>query len=338
MNLEFCRKISISRQIYPRRSTFVVISYNSKDFSARKYSLNKYNCLEQKTSMSRLRSMRSTKSSLPREEETKTKNRITRQQNSVCEKIKKYDDEIKSFCQLRDIIDKTNEYQIWKENWNIFVQTDGICFYRLSRDENFDDIKISFKIIVNKNLKVILRNEFGIAESIELEWILKYSKLEMWSQLHQLLDFYQSEPEIKLQTNQSTFTGADNVKLINPLMMEIETHLFFQDQSTGVDIKQEIIEPTRAMSVDRELMADETKCSSLDQTANKSSEDELRSYKENIPETLNFNKTTESNPVNTENTEESVGADNFKCTLCDKSFYSKKIFYSHKRNFHVSFF
>ena len=88
-----------------------------------------------------------------------------------------------------------------RKDWNIYEQPDGICFYRLTRDEFFYNIQISFKILVNRDMRVLLFRCVNEADPKELDWILRDSKLETRTQLHKLLEHYRSEPMIMEKSN-----------------------------------------------------------------------------------------------------------------------------------------
>lgn len=107
-------------------------------------------------------------------------------------------DEILDFTQFQEGLEEMTTRII--EHWNIFTQPDGICLYRLaSTDGNFSNVNMSFKILVNKNLRVkIFRNECE-ASSEELQWSLKDCKLKSWSQFESIIDNYRHEPEVMLR-------------------------------------------------------------------------------------------------------------------------------------------
>lgn len=112
---------------------------------------------------------------------------------------------------LRDQIDNFDSFVVmlasagddapWKEYWHTFEQHDGICFYRLSRDDYFNNVTISFKILISKTMNVVLYKNELQADRSELNWILRLSKLELWSQFHRMLEYYQTEPAIQANTN-----------------------------------------------------------------------------------------------------------------------------------------
>lgn len=83
------------------------------------------------------------------------------------------------------------------DNWNIYNQHEGVCFYRLSnRDDDFNDVKFSFKVLINKHMRVKLFSNEDEASGEELKWILKDCQLQSWSQLDRILVNYQTEPEV----------------------------------------------------------------------------------------------------------------------------------------------
>lgn len=89
----------------------------------------------------------------------------------------------------------------WKGNWKLFEQPDGVCLYRLRRDENFKNVTMSFKILINSEMLVSMYQNEDEASVAELNWILKDSKLELWSQFLNLASHYQTEPEVKKSSN-----------------------------------------------------------------------------------------------------------------------------------------
>ena len=80
-----------------------------------------------------------------------------------------------------------------RKEWNVYEKSNGICFYRLTHDEIFSNVQFSFKILVNRDMRVMLLLADTEADPEELDWILRDSKLESWTQLHRLLDHYRTE-------------------------------------------------------------------------------------------------------------------------------------------------
>lgn len=107
------------------------------------------------------------------------------------------------------------EHEPWKEHWSIFEQHDGICFYRLSRDEYFRNVTMAFKILVDKDMNVLIYKNEVEADSTELSWILKLSKLRLWSQFYRLMGYYQKEPEVIFQSSPVPHIKSALAKLNN---------------------------------------------------------------------------------------------------------------------------
>lgn len=113
-------------------------------------------------------------------------------------------DLIKDFESFRAGVASSDEQETWREYWNIFEEADLICFYHLSRDVYSNSISISFKILVDSQMRVtIFRNEIQ-ADSKELDWVTKDSTLKYWSQFSRLIDYYQTAPDI-LRTSKPGF-------------------------------------------------------------------------------------------------------------------------------------
>ena len=84
-------------------------------------------------------------------------------------------------------------------NWNLFNQTDGICFFRLNYDDNFNDVNFAMKILINRDMNVKIYSNEMEAKNEELDWILNECHLHLWSQFEAILDNYQQETEIKFK-------------------------------------------------------------------------------------------------------------------------------------------
>lgn len=87
------------------------------------------------------------------------------------------------------------------EAWNIYNQPDGICFYRIKRDKSFDDVYISIKILIKKDMRVKIFNRDDERSDSELEWLLLNNRLQYWTQFDRMMITYQSEPDIQEQEN-----------------------------------------------------------------------------------------------------------------------------------------
>lgn len=135
-------------------------------------------------------------------------------------------DKINSFLAFHDVIANSKDQQ-WNINWNAFIQSNLIAFYRLSATEN--DVKISFKIIINHDLKVQIYKNDTTASRSESNWLLDDNQLENWSQFNELLNYYADEPEISVQSSpinslkailmmiEEIQSSADVERLIEPL-------------------------------------------------------------------------------------------------------------------------
>lgn len=80
-------------------------------------------------------------------------------------------------------------------DWNVFSNSEGICFYHLaSKDDDFSDLTMSFKILINRNLKIrVFQNDLEASREE-----LGDASLQSWSQLSDLLTKYQPEPSIEI--------------------------------------------------------------------------------------------------------------------------------------------
>lgn len=75
--------------------------------------------------------------------------------------------------------------------WNIYSRADGVCFYQLGSDENFNDVNISFKILINNHMRVKLFRNDQEASTRELKWILTDCHLQTWTQFKKIIEAYQ---------------------------------------------------------------------------------------------------------------------------------------------------
>ena len=95
------------------------------------------------------------------------------------------------------ILNSKNQH--WETNWNVFIQSDFIAFYRLAITEN--DLKISFRVLIDNDLKVQIYKNNSRASNDECNWLLDDNKLESWSEFNDLLNYYADEPEISVQSS-----------------------------------------------------------------------------------------------------------------------------------------
>lgn len=110
------------------------------------------------------------------------------------------DDKIDGFTEFTDRL--LSSKISWKGNWSFYEQPDGVCLYRLKRDENFKNVSMSFKILINSEMLVSMYQNESEADIKELNWILKNSRLELWSQFYKLSEYYQTEPKLQVQSRE----------------------------------------------------------------------------------------------------------------------------------------
>lgn len=140
-------------------------------------------------------------------------------------------------------------------NWNLFNQTDGICFFRLNVDDNFDDVNFAMKILINREMKVKIYANDMEAKNEELDWILKECHLQLWSQFEAILDNYQQETDILFKANPlHHFKCAQ--KYIQNIMNTIEVTETIQMIYDELDllIKNEILEEDFYHKDNREII------------------------------------------------------------------------------------
>lgn len=83
------------------------------------------------------------------------------------------------------------------ENWNIYSHPNAICFYRLANvEENFNNLNITYKIIVSNDMRVKLFDGDAEASCKELTWAMTSPYLQNFEQFEEILDYYRQEPEI----------------------------------------------------------------------------------------------------------------------------------------------
>lgn len=88
-------------------------------------------------------------------------------------------------------INELNSKSLPIYSWQFHKQADGICFYKLTRDVNFSDLKFSAKILIDSqmNLKIF-------AQDIELkESDIGIRKLHYWEQFRMVLENFDSFQE-----------------------------------------------------------------------------------------------------------------------------------------------
>lgn len=242
----------------------------------------------------------------------------------------------------------------WKEHWQIFEQHDGVCFYRLSRDQFFSNVTMSFKILVNKRMDVVIFKNEQQADYAELNWILKFCKLEWWSQFHKMLEYYQNEPLIESSASQVHyieraleavdkflyFGGVDD-SVVWPIKQQLESVLL---QLNG-KVKKEVDEDQESVAVPEflsfEQISDgvEIKSEPIDdamvsQPAVKKPDREAvkkKSDRETVTKKTDRRKRGEGRAAGS--VDEII-----KCEQCDKIFRLKALYRRHVKETHASFY
>lgn len=278
-------------------------------------------------------------------------------------------DRIHSFEYFVSGLAASGGYKQWKEHWSIFEKRDGICFYRLSRDEFFYNVTMSFKILVNKEMNVIIYKNEAEADRAELNWILKVSKLEHWDQFYRLLDYYKTEPQIKLNSNPIPHVERALVSLnkiprtqgitdiIEPIKHQLSSVLHQFNPNHRVNIKVEPLEDSEQedpISFEFEMcelvLKDEMKPEETNEVAEpsldgNSMDDSMDTLEWERPRRKPRRKKTkarsEAPPVKRprkNKREPKVEGEIFKCEHCDKICESKLKLKSHFYNKHVRMF
>lgn len=239
------------------------------------------------------------------------------------------------------------EDEPWKEHWNIFEQHDGLCFYRLSRDESFSNVTMTFKILVNKDLNVMVYKNEIQGDRTELNWVLKGSKLELWSQFYRLLDYYQTDPGIQqnknpiyrieraLETINSILCSGDINGIIEPFKRELESTLVQLNQ----DVKKEVDdadEEEMSVAIPEFLSFDN---SNFDPHEAEMKAEPIDDQDDLVSSSLNESDLNTSTKKNKKvKGHKSDSADEItKCEYCDKTFPSRALCNRHIYGSHVSF-
>lgn len=133
------------------------------------------------------------------------------------------DDRISNFCGFAEKLSSNEVF--WKRNWNVFEQKDGVCLYKLKSDKNFINVTMSLKIVISDELLVsIYQNEIE-SDIRELNWILKNSRLEHWSQFYKIAEYYQNEPTVQTSTHafiKQALNCLNKVEFSDPLNGSVE--------------------------------------------------------------------------------------------------------------------
>lgn len=137
-----------------------------------------------------------------------------------------------------------------QDDWNVFTNSDGICFYHLApKDEEFSDLIFSFKICINRNMKVrVFQNDIEASRDE-----LGYSTLTTWTQLGELLSKYQTEPPIDVTRDPCVHlkkamgaldlvTNSELMDEVDVIKIQIENLYSQAERAANEELYQEVIE------------------------------------------------------------------------------------------------
>lgn len=207
-----------------------------------------------------------------------------------------------------DFLNRLDEIQA--RCWNTYQQPDGFCFYKLNFNEDFTDIKITFKIIIRaSDMNVSLHKGDRLAEITELDWAMQDGKLKMWSQLSAILDYFAAEPQIK--NERKTQEPSDPVKdefESNPLMLDVKIEVDEPDSEDDIEASA-FIESTNDSSSESEVFQPKRRRRKSEKSPRKAKIKKPRRIKRN------FNNDQD---------------ETFPCEFCDRVFNSKD-----KKRFHI---
>jgi hypothetical protein len=109
-----------------------------------------------------------------------------------------------------------------------------------------------FKVVVDQNMRVVVFSGDTEVEHRELDWILPNSKLEQWSQLHRILEYYKAKPAIMEKSNSFHFIKqaleslnkvTENREVIDPIKSLLEIALNRVDQASDIAFETVKLEP-----------------------------------------------------------------------------------------------
>lgn len=261
-------------------------------------------------------------------------------------------DRITGYQEFLDGLESADRIENLKTNWNIFKRPNGVGFYHLESDENFSDMMFSFKILINGDLRVKVFDSKGEADSTELNWVLKNSKLELWSQFHNMLDYYQTEPRIQPTCNQSHHikqaleslnkieSPFDTDFLLDPIKYQLSSMLCQTnplDVSTEPDDAKELL-----VGLKPEVILDEVK-SEFEENDDSSINDDYEE-KPRIRKRKKTRSGDDASPKKAKSDKKKSGpkprpkveGEVFKCKHCDKISETKLGLKSHYYRMHVS--
>lgn len=201
-------------------------------------------------------------------------------------------------------------------DWNVFTSSDGVCFYHLAaKDEEFSDLTMSFRIVINRNLNVrVFQNDLEASRDE-----LGEATLTTWSQLGDLLSKYQPEPSIEISRDPCVYlkkahslleliTNEELKQELDFIKIHIENLYNHAEKMLEDDLYQDVIE--------EEFIEEETPL--LEDIAD---EDYLEEGDENVS-LQSMDETDTFQP--------SVERRQFKCRYCSVKVLSAKGLKSHE--------
>lgn len=184
---------------------------------------------------------------------------------------------------------------------------------------------MSFKILVSKEMHVIIYKNEIQADNRELNWIFEETKMKFWSQFYRLLEYYQSEPNIKQNLN-----ATHNIEQALEWLNKIESSPTFE--AFICPIKQQLLSGLKQLDeiqVKVELIeAVEAEFLNLPEDNVDQLNSELKVEEIDLDMNLLLAE-EEKRPTVIPSTKTSTLSRDFKCEHCDKVFDSRL-----RRRFH----
>lgn len=233
------------------------------------------------------------------------------------------------------------------DDWHIYMKADGVCLYRLNSDEDFSEVEMTFKILINKHMRMKLCSKISESDTEELNWILKDCHLQSWSQLIDILAHYQQEPEIISKNQPKKYLRKayealleirelhEQVELVKAQLIslydfadtlqDIEEDFYTQPLVEHLDVANETNE--NLDTVEEFLDDDEQVCYEFEE---ESKEEEKEAAEEELLEEQNEMEDDDDSPLI------SLG-DSFVCTNCYIRFLSASGLRSHRKTCKIYF-
>ena len=76
-------------------------------------------------------------------------------------------------------------------DWNVYVHSDGVCFYHLEPKDDFADVNLSLKIVIDKKMKIRLYKFDSEVYIDELKDTVSDGILKTWDQLTDIIGSFQ---------------------------------------------------------------------------------------------------------------------------------------------------